>query len=406
MALLNKFFAKCRSSERSAKVTEVPLKLSPEFTRDQLRVVIMRDSSTRGFRLLFDSASVEQVPLPARPSCQKQTPGACSLSWTHSRSASRPEKQCNEFAEKTDGYGYRYLALKSDVAKLMEMAFGSGAMRCQGCTSKIHYLTSSKVQKRGIFISLVFPAPPRRRRDWQHSSHSDASLDSSLSSAGDFGNETASNTSDPAFPSQSSQILSHADPWCHLQSDSTAARNRESRASMGPPSHASSASLESESNSVEGGNDANKTRCYRWMHRKSTAESLDAADYERGRRMCRSGTKLALGLVVDLGSDFPSRERLEWFLLVHMRSIDTLLWKLKAVLENVYACAPFVHTIFLAVEDILQSVVDLYVVPRLLRPLWTVISVGNEEVWHSVAAEFIPELVAVVDLYDSKDTHL
>ena len=55
---------------------------------------------------------------------------------------------------------------------------------------------------------------------------------------------------------------------------------------------------------------------------------------------------------------------------------------------------------------LLQSVVDLYVIPRLSRPLWAVMSAGGDEGWSGFAVEFVPEFTAVLERYETKETNL
>lgn len=67
------------------------------FSEDQVRVVLFRECDFRGRKLLFDSQSVQKVPLPSTVS--KTPPNILCSSPQHSK---------NEvFVEMSNGYGYQ-----------------------------------------------------------------------------------------------------------------------------------------------------------------------------------------------------------------------------------------------------------------------------------------------------------
>jgi hypothetical protein len=96
---------------------------APEFTEDQLRVVIFRDSESRGQRLLFDSSTVKQVPLHSGDDGVGPVPGStepCSGSSSRAWCRSRPGNECTTsseprvrsrrpsgFVETAGGFGYK-----------------------------------------------------------------------------------------------------------------------------------------------------------------------------------------------------------------------------------------------------------------------------------------------------------
>ncbi|GLV39007.1 uncharacterized protein CBL_06006 [Carabus blaptoides fortunei] len=364
------------------------------FSQDQVRVVLFRECDFRGRKLLFDSQSVQKIPIPVTVTKPQTATGIPSL----------PNK--NEvFVEISNGYGYQYIRPSGDIVQLGEMVFGSVAMSFRGTSLKIHSFSSPAK----LMCTQVFPSPRHpirgrisvtshnfdaiRSNSSVHSFDKSVKLDcSSASSTTSFNEQVSVYSTDSdikiATPSgsvpldvpTSNQSMTNTKLAPSLEGDSGFCGEQSySSVSSGPPSMCLW-DTRHEHASLQGFSCGSLYK--RWL--RSTSTSLDynacsdsslsgvhssaSADECMTRGHHRS-SKLGLAVIIRLSEG--QEIELERFLLEHSALIEAMVCRARAGAESAYTKpGNFASLMYEVYNEASQWLTDLATGPIIAIYLW------------------------------------
>lgn len=419
MALLNRLFPS-RRKQPSQKGYVLPATSYANrdpfnFSKDQVRILLLRECERRGRKLLFDSRAVRKIVLPTPLQCGKARKGV------KTEEVKRPET----FVEITNGFGYQYTRPSADVKALGEMIFGSVAMAFRGSTFKVHIGGSPPV----LMLTKVTNSPSKRDSD----RGLEDSYGSSINSMNEYyagGSSSDSKLSgsgscplDVPLPTNltpgTCQFLGRGDKsGCPsgLEGDSDSYTNCDVSMTGTQRSYSFNAALSSpDSRKGSGGSLSSLRR--RWLRTASTSLDFDSnqsltqteslvscsslpncGDEKHVRR-----TKLGIAVIISL--TYHQKESMQEFFLEHAALLESIAVRLHATVERAYhRNESFVSMMYDASCDVEQCVEDLLLGPRLTMPVWLGLLSYPSQL-STIASSFMQELGQAIEEFDTKDTN-
>ncbi|XP_048484885.1 folliculin-interacting protein 2 [Plutella xylostella] len=413
MALFDKLFSTKRKLDGGSRESRDRGR-SHRITPEQVRLLLFKECDWRGRKLLFDSATIEKVPVSKndKPSVKQPI-------------------QVPYVVEVSNGYSYLYKGPAEDASALGEMIFGAVAINYKSVSLKIHIMD----EPRRLLCTKLFCVPAGRvtrerpgardgARDGSRDGGRDGSgaqvvpsrdelslsfsfdrgdsgfygehsLHSSVSSTGDF--FSMFDNYDPNC-SQDDFYTFHSPPGRKLSTSSTGSRQRRASRRLSTrfelssrPSLASGAHLLSvpTANSCDSQGYSNSST-------SGTSDSLHSGSSAGARR-----NKLGLALLVTV-TDSEDMDVIRKC-VEHSPQLQALVCRLRLATIAAGAEGSFVGTLHQAATDAATWLSDLLYGPR-LQPMWLgVVSAGRTS--SKLAESLLSDLCAVLSAADTKHTN-
>jgi len=383
MALLNKIFSHVGKKKENKNETYKLWESFSDSPTVSVRVLLFRESDSRGKKLLFDSKSVDRREL-------------------------QPNEDISGYTEVNDGLGFIYLPPPKEVKMFSEMILGSVAVTHHPGNMKLHLIGDGK----SVLWSSIVQAPKLS----QGMKSSDSSLGSSFGcSLGSFHysnsedglfpdirehdiseNSAATRTDSGCFPSFPSFISNESGPNSYTR--------RRMSSNIDTPDYGSLCSLQRRFLSTMETRDQGEAG----NNSLPVNQSLSSFQRERNSKSgselgsARPGKKnllLGLGILVDFGS-----EDLKDILLGHNSVVEDIFSHLLHAVQQAYTVKKrFVITVYNGFTECVRMIENLFTVPRLKLSAWHL--VVKESPCLSVQEQLIAEICSLKKLLDTKDTN-
>ncbi|KAL4710550.1 hypothetical protein ACJJTC_008952 [Scirpophaga incertulas] len=389
---------------------------SCQIKSEQVRLLLFKECDWRGRKLLFDSSTIERVPV-----LKNEKYKVCHAD----------ETPC--VLEVSEGFTYLYKGPAADASILGEMIFGAVAINSKSVSLKIHIMD----EPRRLMCTKVFCVPASRKSSRADRRTSDVNMNSR--SSGNFGNSAkplnvpllkeegvslsfAIDRGDSGFCGDVSPYSSvgstydyfsmfdvwgnntpeeiysfHSPPGRKLSTCSNGSWQRrtfQNLATKFDMGHRSCSSNLLSVPTVTSSNTISDSQVFSGSSTSGTCDSLLSAPIKKN--------KLGLALLFTVGDS--SEMDLLRRCVEHSPQLQALVCRLRLATLTAGAGSGFVSTLYRAASDAARWLTDLMYGPR-LQPMWLNVATKDAKLSNSAAESLLSDLCSVLSVGDTKSTN-